>query len=441
MYQIGPESGMQSLFNSRAMSDLSLALFDSDGATQLGPIANAVGVGQLETISRQLDPGTYYVRVTGAQDDIQLYQLLVDGSSVDPEALLWTGDFGSAWDLESANFSDGTGATVFRNGDSITFNDAAATTAVALSGAIAPGAIMVNADTSYMFTGAASIGAGGLQKTGIGTAEFTGAFTTAGATQVIGGVLRLSGSGTLTTELHVASGAAIEFAGQHVLSATARLTGDGELRGDVAMPGTIAPGDAIGSILFTDDLALTSTSVLEIELGGTSAGMDFDRLDVGGALTLNGFLEVSLVAGFAPSLGNTFTIVAAGRLIGSFDYFELPQLGPGLYWEMSGDSNHFTLAVIHQPADFNEDGQVDSADLVLWTAGFGNTGAAMHGDGDADGDHAVAGNDFLAWQRQANFTAPSQLATHSVPEPRSIAPTIAALLGAASFARRSEANY
>ena len=62
-YQIGPDSSTQSLFDSRSMSDLSLALFDTNGTTQLGPTANANGAGQSELISRQLNPGTYYLLI------------------------------------------------------------------------------------------------------------------------------------------------------------------------------------------------------------------------------------------------------------------------------------------------------------------------------------------------------------------------------------------
>ena len=51
-------------------------------------------------------------------------------------------------------------------------------------------------------------------------------------------------------------------------------------------------------------------------------------------------------------------------------------------------------------ADFDEDGDVDRADLTTWQNGYGITGATDYHQGDADGDQNVNGKDFLIWQRQ-----------------------------------------
>lgn len=61
------------------------------------------------------------------------------------------------------------------------------------------------------------------------------------------------------------------------------------------------------------------------------------------------------------------------------------------------DSNSFGST--NAQADFDSDGSVDGSDLALWQAGYGNTNANLT-DGDANGDRAVNGTDFLAWQRQ-----------------------------------------
>ena len=57
-------------------------------------------------------------------------------------------------------------------------------------------------------------------------------------------------------------------------------------------------------------------------------------------------------------------------------------------------------------ADFEPDGDVDAADLLLWQAGFGTSGDALRSDGDADSDGDVDGADFLAWQRNFGVAAP-----------------------------------
>jgi hypothetical protein len=69
------------------------------------------------------------------------------------------------------------------------------------------------------------------------------------------------------------------------------------------------------------------------------------------------------------------------------------------------------------PADFDEDGDVDSADLDKWKLGFAAATGATHATGDADND---AGADFLAWQRQFGrvdtFGSARASPSHALPE-------------------------
>jgi hypothetical protein len=81
-YMVGPVGGTQTSFNSRAASDLSLALFDAEGGVQLGPTANSTGAGLGESIVRELNPGTYLARVAGAHDEVQLYQISLSGAAI-----------------------------------------------------------------------------------------------------------------------------------------------------------------------------------------------------------------------------------------------------------------------------------------------------------------------------------------------------------------------
>jgi hypothetical protein len=78
------------------------------------------------------------------------------------------------------------------------------------------------------------------------------------------------------------------------------------------------------------------------------------------------------------------------------------------------------LATPLQEADFEEDGDVDGADLDNWTAGYGP--AATHPTGDADGDGDADGRDFLIWQQQVSVPV-----TLAVPEPSALALALAGL--------------
>ena len=74
--------------------------------------------------------------------------------------------------------------------------------------------------------------------------------------------------------------------------------------------------------------------------------------------------------------------------------------------------------ITDDPADFNEDGTIDGADLLAWQEGFGTASDASHIDGDADEDGDVDGFDFLAWQR--GLTPTAAVSSIAVPEPSSV---------------------
>jgi hypothetical protein len=88
------------------------------------------------------------------------------------------------------------------------------------------------------------------------------------------------------------------------------------------------------------------------------------------------------------------------------------------------------------PADFDEDGDVDGADLVKWKAGYGADGDANHMAGDADGDKDVDGNDFLNWQRGVGNGVRAKPAVGAVPEPATLMLGCVAAIGMAASARR-----
>ncbi len=99
------------------------------------------------------------------------------------------------------------------------------------------------------------------------------------------------------------------------------LSGEGTIGGDFNLDNgaIISPGNSPGLLTIDGDLTMTGGSRLAIEIGGTTRGDDFDTLVVTGALDLqNALLDVSFLDGFQPTLGDTFSIVEAGSLMGRF---------------------------------------------------------------------------------------------------------------------------
>ena len=146
-------------------------------------------------------------------------------------------------------------------------------------------------------------GAGGFTKTGDGTLLLEGANTFTGDLVVAGGIL--GGNGSL-------SGALLAEAGS-----------------------TIAPGTSPG-ILSADSVSFDSLSTYSVEVGGTTAGLDFDQLQITTEAALAGTLEITLTEDFNPSINDTFVIVDAGSITGQFDsvsvlnsngYFDISYIG------------------------------------------------------------------------------------------------------------------
>jgi len=81
-------------------------------------------------------------------------------------------------------------------------------------------------------------------------------------------------------------------------------------------------------------------------------------------------------------------------------------------------------------ADFDDDNDVDAADLTVWRNSFGGAGADADSDGDSDGA------DFLAWQRELGSPS-SMAAARAVPEPTALLLLMIGLASLATSRRRS----
>jgi T5SS/PEP-CTERM-associated repeat protein len=194
------------------------------------------------------------------------------------------------------------------------------------------------------------------------------------------------------------------------------LTNNGQL---FVMPG--------GNALTLGNLSLSSAALVSLDISSEDADTGFGQVQAGGSATLAGALRVTLSDGFTPSLGDSFQVItAADGLTGAFATQMLPALTPGLQWTIDYSASALTLTVIAGlPADFNQDGTVNGADLAAWKGGFGTTSGAAKANGDADGDGDVDGADFLLWQQERGLVQASAQAS-AVPEPAAILLALAA---------------
>ncbi len=276
--------------------------------------------------------------------------------------------------------------------------------------------------------------------------DANGAVLDSGALVTLGGAGQGSGPSTLVA----ASGLTLDFGGSiegvgtidtpddaatpfinngHIQgeSLTEPITLEGYVKGvgtidNAIITGTDAPGFSPASVLRG---SISYSGVLEIELGGTNPGSDFDHLNhlIGdGIANLGGELQVLLLGGFSPELGDSFEILTATSVLSEFDSEILPSLGSGLEFDVEYTSSSVLLNVVaaDSPGDFNGDLTVNGIDFLAWQRG--------------ESPNPFSGSDLIEWQENYGNTA-ENISAVSVPEPSTFCLLIIGLLSLRQLSR------
>ena len=132
------------------------------------------------------------------------------------------------------------------------------------------------------------------------------------------------------------------------LESGASLVGSGTLNSNLINGGEVSPGSSPGLITVDGNYTQSSDGVLTMELAGTTAGSEYDQLDVTGNANLAGTLDVSLLGEFHPSPGDSFTVLTYGSRTVTFTTVNLPLPPPqaGMEWEIEYGSNALILTAV-----------------------------------------------------------------------------------------------
>ena len=147
----------------------------------------------------------------------------------------------------------------------------------------------------------------------------------------------------------------------------------------------------------------------DLELGGLGLN-DFDRMNLTGAAAIDGALDLSLIMGYVPTLGDTLNILsAAGGIAGNFSSIVQPATMPsGLAFEANNLGTILQLQVVNASVlagDFDNDGDIDGRDFLIWQRGGSPT--------------PLSAGDLTDWQ--SNYgTGPLVAAVSAVPEPHTL---------------------
>ncbi len=96
------------------------------------------------------------------------------------------------------------------------------------------------------------------------------------------------------------------------------FAGTGTVQANVINSGVIRPGRSPGILTIDGDFTQTAAGVLELEIGGTTAGTQFDQLAITGNATLGGTVMTQLINGFIPDPEERFPALTYTSATGSF---------------------------------------------------------------------------------------------------------------------------
>jgi len=238
--------------------------------------------------------------------------------------------------------------------------------------------------------------------------------------------MNVAGTSTNNGSINISSGRTANFAGN--VSGAGNFTGTGT----ALFSANYSPGNGPASVAFGGKATFTPTATLNIELGGTTEGSQFDAIHVTNQLTLGGTLAVSLInfGTFTPAAGNSFHILYWGSLTGTFAATNLAPLPGGLTWDSSQLYSAGTLSIGGVLGDYNLNGIVDAPDYVLWRKSLTLSGIGLAADG--DGDHTITQADFDIWR--ANYGkipgggGSGSVVGANIPEPTSLLMLVAGIL-------------
>lgn len=237
----------------------------------------------------------------------------------------------------------------------------------------------------------ASITNSGIVRAESGTIVFFAAHNTftqnAGLTELAGGGIRVT---TMTLNGGVVRGAGM---------LTANVTNNGASVEPGASPGILNIASNTNPVI-AGNYTQGEAASLRLEIGGTEPGGGHDQLVVSGTAALGGGLNLQLVDGFMPKVGDEFVILTAASRTGTFSRVSGVQIAQGVQLEVRYNPADVTVRVVKGgtfPGDLNDDNRcrIDDLSMLLASYGYCDGEPEFIPAADIDGSGCVDMDDLL----------------------------------------------
>lgn len=179
---------------------------------------------------------------------------------------------------------------------------------------------------------------GALTKAGAGTWTIDRELTYTGGTTVSAGTLVITNVGETASVLGT---------GDVMVNTEGTLAGIGTVLGDTFVAGTLAPGNSPGAMQFAGGLFLEGTAVVQMELASLAS---FDEIGVGGLLTYDGELRITLLGGYFPGVGDTFDLFDAAGVAGGSQFDDITFNVAGYEGTLDYGTGLLTITAVPEPS-------------------------------------------------------------------------------------------
>ncbi|HUI43238.1 MAG TPA: hypothetical protein VL523_14845, partial [Terriglobia bacterium] len=88
---------------------------------------------------------------------------------------------------------------------------------------------------------------------------------------------------------------------------------------------------------------------LNADISGTIAGSQYGQLRVSSGANVSGTLNITLLNGFVPAVGNTFQILKCSSLKGTFTTVNGTSINSNEHFTVQYNSNNVTLQAVSGP--------------------------------------------------------------------------------------------